>query len=320
MKHHLPPLDTLKAFESAARHLSFTLAAEELCISKGAISYQIRRLEEVLQCRLFKRSVRQVYLTDAGQSLLHTTRNLFDELGDTIQRLHGESAQAGVSVAATTYVAARWLSSHISRFNEQHGEIAVLLQHSVNSAEFKLTDVDLAIRWGQCRNCREPTHFAELPMPVYPAISPKLLERLDLDATNQLNVSQLQQKPLQSVPLLCEDRQQDLWQEWLQTNDVHTQFELKNPRRTISDANVRVQAAVDGQGLILADDLMLNELDNGLLVAPFREALTGYGYVFMSASTRILSDNAQTLKTWLMNDIGRDSTLPTNMSSCASGG
>jgi len=98
MKHHLPPLDALKAFESAARHLSFTLAAEELCISKGAISYQIRKLEEVLQCSLFKRSVRQVYLTDAGQRLLHTTRKLFDELDDTLQRLHGENAQAGVSV------------------------------------------------------------------------------------------------------------------------------------------------------------------------------------------------------------------------------
>jgi len=302
VKHHLPPLDTLKAFESAARHLSFTLAAEELCISKGAISYQIRRLEADLRCSLFKRSVRQVYLTDAGQSLLQTTKKLFDELDDTLQRLHGESAQSGVSIAATTYVAARWLSSHISRFNEQHAQVAVLLHHSVNSADFKLADVDLAIRWGQCRNRPVPTHLAELPMPLFPVISPKLLERLDIDPNHPITVSQLHQKPLQTVPLLCEDRQQDLWHEWLQSCDGQTKKNLTNTRRTISDANVRVQAAVDGQGLILADDLMLNELDNGLLVAPFAETLNGYGYVFMSATNRILSDNAQTLKAWLMDN------------------
>ncbi len=320
MKHHLPPLDTLKAFESAARHLSFTLAAEELCISKGAISYQIRRLEEVLQCSLFKRTVRQVYLTDAGQTLLHTTRKLFDELGDTLQRLHGENAQSGVSVAATTYVAARWLSSHISRFNELHNEISVLLQHSVNSAEFKLTDVDLAIRWGQCRKRPDRTHFAQLPMPLFPAISPKLLERIGVDAANHIDASQLHQEPLKGVPLLCEDRQQDMWQEWAMISSSSKHSELKNPRRTISDANVRVQAAVDGQGLILADDLMLNELDNGLLVAPFNETLTGYGYVFMSASQRILSDNAQILKTWLMGNIGSDSTIPASRPSRVSSG
>ncbi len=298
MKHHLPPLDTLKAFESAARHLSFTLAADELCISKGAISYQIRRLEEVLQCSLFKRSVRQVYLTDAGQSLLHTTQKLFDELGETIERLAGERSQAGVSVAATTYVAARWLSSKISSFNEQNAEVAVLLQHSVNSADFKLAEVDIAIRWGRCHQRAEPTHFAQLPMPLFPAISPKLLHRV-CGETKTRKTSQKRLQALRDVPLLCEDRQQDLWLEWLQASTRGHTAQWHNPRRVISDANVRAQAAVDGQGLILADDLMLNELDNGLLVAPFKEKLTGYGYVFMCAPGRILSDNARTLKEWL---------------------
>ena len=299
MKHHLPPLDSLKAFESAARHLSFTLAAEELCISKGAISYQIRKLEEVLQCSLFKRSVRQIYLTDAGQTLLHTTKKLFDELGDTIERLAGERSHAGVSVAATTYVAARWLSSQISCFNENNTDVAVLLQHSVNSADFKLADVDLAIRWGQCRQRPEPTHFAELPMPLFPAISPKLLERITGAPSTGKRTTEKSLRSLKSVPLLCEDRMQDLWLEWLIASTAGSITDLENPRHVISDANVRVQAAVDGQGLILADNLMINELEYGLLVAPFKEQLTGYGYVFMSAPTRILSDNAQTLKTWL---------------------
>ena len=168
MKHHLPPLDGLKAFEAAARHLSFTLAADELCISKGAVSYQIRKLEEHIQSTLFRRSVRQVYLTDAGQSLLQTTAHLFQELGDTLSRLQGENQQAGVTVAATTYVAARWLSSRISQFNELNPGVGLLLQHSVNSADFKLSDVDIAIRWGQCRQRPDRSRFSELPMPLYP--------------------------------------------------------------------------------------------------------------------------------------------------------
>jgi len=183
----------------------------------------------------------------------------------------------------------------------------------------ELADCDLAIRWGQCRKRTDRNHFAQIPMPLFPAISPKLLERMGLNTEKHVDVSQLHQTPLQCVPLLCEDRQQDLWQEWIQTSSNNTQSVLENPRRMISDANVRVQAAVDGQGLILADNLMLNELDNGLLVAPFSEVLTGYGYVFMSASQRILSDNAQTLRTWLMSHIGHEPTTPASKELYASG-
>ena len=87
MKHHLPSLDALKAFESAARHLSFSLAAQELCITKGAVSYQVRKLGESLDCALFRRAVRQVYLTDAGQQLLQTSQKIFDALTRTFEQI-----------------------------------------------------------------------------------------------------------------------------------------------------------------------------------------------------------------------------------------
>jgi LysR family glycine cleavage system transcriptional activator len=296
MKHRLPPLDALKAFEAAARHLSFSLAADELCITKGAVSYQVRKLESHLQCSLFRRSVRQVYLTDAGQLLLHTTQQLFADLGDALLQLQGDSEQSGVSVAATTYVAARWLSARISAFNEAHPQVSVLLQHSVNSADFKLTDVDLAIRWGPCQRRGDRNRIAEMPMPLYPAISPGLLRKHGLpDAP--LQAAQLLQSPLCNLPLLGEDRHQDLWQEWLQSSGHRGT--LPNPRRLITDANVRVQAAIDGQGLTLADPLMLNELNSAQLVAPFRETLEGYGYALLCSPNRILNDNAQALKHWI---------------------
>lgn len=302
MKHPLPSLDGLKAFESAARHLSFSLAADELCLSKGAISYQIRKLEQQLQCALFKRSVRQVYLTDSGQVLLQTTQQIFAELGDTLQRLQGEKRQTGVSVAATTYVSVRWLSRYISTFNEAYPGVSVLLQHSVNSADFKLADVDLAIRWGPCSGRTDHNRFGEMPMPLYPVVSPALLKKHNINCALPVAGARICDADFARLPLLGEDRTQDLWQEWFnRTNLYHSEHQLQNPRQVITDANVRVQAAIDGQGMVLADKLMINELDNKLLVAPFRETLDGYGYALLCSASRILSDNAEDLKNWLSN-------------------
>lgn len=300
MKHSLPSLDSLKVFEAAARHLSFSIAADELCVTKGAVSYQISKLEEELQSSLFKRSVRQVYLTDTGQALYLTTKKIFEDLEQSLSRIKEVKQEASVSIAATTYVAARWLSLRISRFNDEYPNINILLQHSVNSVDFKLEHVDLAILWGVCKGKLDRNRFAEIPMTLFPAVSPKLLASNNITITSKINMDTLIQEPLRNIPLLCEDRKQDLWQEWFKTNySGDSNIELTNPRRIISDANVRVQAAVDGQGFILADDLMLNELNNGLLVAPFKEQLRGYGYAFYSSRTRIYGDNTLILKSWI---------------------
>jgi DNA-binding transcriptional LysR family regulator len=304
MKHSLPSLDSLKVFESAARHLSFSIAANELCVTKGAVSYQIRKLEEELQSSLFKRSVRQVYLTDIGQALYLTTKKIFEDLENSLSRIQEGKQEANVSIAATTYVAARWLSARIGRFNDEYPDINFLLQHSVNSVDFKLDEVDLAILWGPCKGKLDRNRFAEIPMSLFPVISPKLLDTHKLSQQTELSMDAIVQGALSNIPLLCEDSKQDQWQEWLKANNTAgPDLKLNNPRRVISDANVRVQAAVDGQGLILADDLMLNELNNGLLVAPFKEQLTGYGYAFYSSPTRIYGDNTITFKHWMMQRI-----------------
>jgi len=286
MKHQLPPLDTLKVFEAAARHLSFSLAAQELCISKGAVSYQIRKLEENLDCALFTRSVRQVYLTNAGQRLLQVSQKWFAELTETFEQINPDESTHTVMVGATTYVAMRWLSPRVSAFSERHPDITILLQHSVNSEEFRIHDVDFAIRW-----------CAMEAMPLFPVCAPDLLVRhgYDVDQKRLARVS-LSAPVLGEVPLLCEDRPLDLWQRWYNEQGES----LQNPRRVIADANVRTQAAIDGQGWTMADALMQRELDSGLLVAPFRHELRGYGYAIQSASARYLSTDALALRNWLI--------------------
>ena len=296
MKHILPPLDSLKVFEAAARHLSFSLAAEELCISKGAVSYQIRKLETHIQASLFKRYTRQVYLTESGQNLLMTVQNQFIELEKTLLQINNNQNEQHITIGATTYVAARWLSSRIAQFTQNHPDISVVFRHSVNSLNFKLQDVDLAIRWEAYKEVNQSKHKLHLAMPLYPACSPKLLERIGFDlAQLPLDSALLSQSSLNNLPLLCEDRSIDHWQVWYNS----AESKLNNPRHVITDANVRVQAAIDGQGLILADQLMQNEFDNGLLVPLFKQQLTGYGYTLMLLSTQNSNPNAQLLYKWL---------------------
>ena len=295
MKHDLPPLDALKVFESAARQLSFSLAARELCITKGAVSYQIRRLEEVLDCALFQRTVRQVYLTHAGQQLLLTTQRSFAELGATIKQIKPGDSAHDVLIGVTTYVALRWLSPRISAFNQANPDISLLLQHSVNAENFRVQDVDFAIRWCDMDGETSSQRPLELPMPLFPVCSPRLLESADC-ADAGLRVTDLSQPELASTALLCEDRSLDLWQAW------HTAQPqpLANPRRVIADANVRTQAAIDGQGWTMADALMQRELDAGELVAPFTHQLDGFGYAIQTSQSRYVSRKAQELRSWLV--------------------
>jgi DNA-binding transcriptional LysR family regulator len=296
MKHPLPALDGLKVFESAARQLSFSQAARELCITKGAVSYQIRRLEEALDCALFQRSVRQVYLTPAGQQLLQTTQRSFAELAATLRQIRPGDQAHDVMIGATTYVALRWLSTRISGFNQSNPDTSVLLQHSVNSESFRIQDVDFAIRWCRMEGQSSERRPLELPMPLFPVCSPRLLASLP-GARGDLPTTRIAEAPLGSIPLLCEeDRSLDLWQAWY----GEQARPLANPRRVIADANVRTQAAVDGQGWTLADALMQRELDAGDLVAPFAHRLDGYGYALQSSPARYVNRKALELRNWLV--------------------
>ena len=297
MKHTLPALDALKVFEAAARQLSFSQAAEELCISKGAVSYQIRKLEQSLDCALFRRAVRQVYLTNAGQQLYQATQRMFAELEQALVQINPADGDHDVVVGATTYVALRWLSPRISAFTASHPEISILLQHAVNSDDFRLQDVDFAIRWGPLAATPRRGIALQLPMPLFPVCSPSLLERLGLSPDeDDLDPVALNRAPLERTPLLCEVRPLDLWQLWYGDQSRP----LGNPRRTIADANVRTQAAIDGLGWTLADAMMQRELDSGQLVAPFNQRLDGYGYAIQSAPGRFLSRPAAALQNWLV--------------------
>lgn len=266
---NLPPLNSLRAFEAAGRHLSFTKAAVELGVTQGAVSYQIRQLEGRLGIKLFERRIRQVALTVQGERLLAVTRRAFLDLSGEIGTLIAPRDDGTLTVAVSTYVTTRWLSRHLNAFLRKHPETNLNLQHSVNAPDFEVGNVDFIIWWGKAP---WPGFQARvlLQMPMVPVCSPELLE-----GANPIR----EPSDLGQHVLLRDQKNVDLWPEWLKKAGVPE--DAVGPGQTISDPNVRIQAAIDGQGVVLADDLVSDERVFGKLVAPFDIALDGYGYYLM---------------------------------------
>ncbi len=266
MTYRLPPLNAFRVFEVVARLASFTNAADELLLSQGAVSYQIKSLEEKLGMNLLIRSARSVTLTPEGERLLPVVRSTLRRLQEEIAAIQAERNGGSLTIALSTYVAVRWLSPRINGFLKAAPGTRILLRHSLEDPLPGPGGGDVAIRWGRGR---WPGLQAEplILSPMLPYCSPELAAGLDQpgDIRRQL--------------LLREDSPFDLWEAWMELaglEPLSTQSSL-----VVSDSNVRVQAAVDHQGLVLADVLVAPELASGRLVAPFDIALEGWGYFLL---------------------------------------
>ncbi|MEB8430623.1 LysR substrate-binding domain-containing protein [Cocleimonas sp. KMM 6892] len=289
MLKNIGSLNSLRVFEVAGRKMSFTKAAEELHLSQGAVSYQIRELESRLGLKLFKREIRKVSLTDAGERLYKVTRRALIDIDSEIEALTSNKNSATLTVAASTYVTTRWLSKRLTSFINAHPDTALQLQHSVNTPDFKVGMYDLAIRWG-----KSPWPGAVsrelLPMPMLPVCSPDLLQGDKSITRNPKN--------LRFCTLLRDQENVDLWPEWLDKAGV-PQASI-SASRVIADPVVRTQAALDGQGVMLADGLVDAELASGELVAPFDISLEGYGYHILWDQNEELNEITVNFLDWIM--------------------
>src|SRR6058998_1277574 len=148
MLRRLPPLNALKAFEAAARHVSFTRAAEELCVTQGAVSHQVKALESELGVKLFNRERQRLIITEAGRQYLAVVRDALDRLAVGTERLVQRQTSGVLTISTSPDFAAKWLVHRLGRFAEAHPHIDLRVSASVQHIDFAREDIDLAIRHG----------------------------------------------------------------------------------------------------------------------------------------------------------------------------
>src|SRR5580765_2561174 len=146
MPRRLPALNALKAFEAAARHESFTRAAEELFVTQGAVSHQVKALEEELGVKLFNRERQRLVITEAGRQYLTILRDAFDRIALGTERLLERQSSGALTVSTSPDFAAKWLVNRLGRFAEEHPSIDLRVSATLHHVDFAGEDVDLTVR------------------------------------------------------------------------------------------------------------------------------------------------------------------------------
>ncbi|QNA83637.1 transcriptional regulator GcvA [Sphingomonas sp. So64.6b] len=283
----LPPLAALRAFEAAARHLSFRKAAEELAVTPTAISHQIRLLEEVLGMALFVRQVRRVGLTEAGRRLYPTLRDGFDAFAQAIADLSPQRRRKAVTLTATTLFTARRLLPALDSFRSDHPQFDLRLHASDELVDLASGVADIAVRYGAGPFnglVAEPLLsecFGILCSPGLQLSSPEDLKRATL-----LHVEW-------SRPDLAPD-----WRRWAKLAGMADLAVEKGPRFN-HDGHV-LQAAVAGHGVAISSlVLAAPEIDAGLLVHPFGPVIEGETYHVVATPENIACADVQAVRDWL---------------------
>src|SRR5450631_3800965 len=148
MPRQLPPLNALRAFEAAARSESFTRAAEELCVTQGAVSHQVKALEATLGLKLFNRERQRLVITDAGREYLAVVRDALDRIAMGTERLVQRQTSGVLTVSTSPDFAAKWLVHRLGRFSEAHPDIDLRISATLHHVDFAREEVDLAVRHG----------------------------------------------------------------------------------------------------------------------------------------------------------------------------
>jgi LysR family glycine cleavage system transcriptional activator len=302
MPRHLPPLNALKAFEAAARSESFTRAAEELCVTQGAVSHQVKSLEATLGIKLFSRERQRLIITEAGREYLIVIRDALDRIAAGTERVVQRQNSGVLTVSTSPDFAAKWLVNRLGRFAEAHPGIDLRISATMHHVDFAREDVDVAVRhgagnWGgldAVRLCSEE---------LFPVCSPKLMS-----GRNRIT------KPadLLKFPLLHLDD----WKAWSKWLDAAGISDFKMPRGpALNRASMLIDAAIDGQGIALARTALAAwDLINGRLARPFELSLklpNTYWIVCPKATST--KPKITTFRDWLLaeaaDDAGRLRTI-----------
>jgi LysR family glycine cleavage system transcriptional activator len=261
MRRRLPSLNALRAFEASARHESFTHAAAELFVTQGAVSQQVKALEEELGLRLFSRDGRRLRLTEHGRAYLDVVRDAFDRISAGTERLLERQSSGILNVTTSPNFAAKWLVHRLGRFSEAHPDVELRISASMHHADFAREEVDIAIRHGDggwpglhvTRLCEEE---------IFPVCSPALVKgRRALRRPGDL-----------AHHALLHVNDASHWNGWLRHFRVR---DVDGTRGVVfNQASMAIDAAIQGQGVAMARTALAAwDLLAGRLVRPFPQAL-----------------------------------------------
>ncbi|HEV2159339.1 transcriptional regulator GcvA [Bradyrhizobium sp.] len=292
MTARLPSLNGLRAFEAAARHLSFTLAASELNVTQTAISHQIRRLEEELGIRLFIRQNRALALTPEARDYLPGVRAAFNDLRLATDRLLRKDDDKVLTVSTLASLAAKWLLPRLTDFQEQHPGIDVRITTSTSLVDFQRDNVDAAIRYGrgQWAGLRADWLMAD---ELFPVCSPSLLR-----GDKPLR----QPEDLRGYPLLhTSNANSDDWRLWLTAAGLPSDI-ARQPGITFDMIFMTIQAAIDGIGVAMGrTSYVQDDIAKGRLVVPFKIALPAdAGFYLVAPEGRREAPKLAAFRQWMI--------------------
>jgi len=284
--------DNLRSFTVVARHLSFTAAAEELNLSKGAVSYQISNLETDLGFQVFVRQARGIALTDKGKRLWISCRATFNDLEANIALLRREE-HASLTIGMSTYFASRWLSPRLMTFTNCHRDISIRLQPTIGLVDPTLEGIDLLVRWGR-GNWTDLQIETLFTCPAIPTASPAIMELVEKNGL---------QDTLNTVTLLHDYDGSEAWKDWHKAAGLT--YKVKHDDLVIPDPNVRVQAVIDGQGVALNDQLVTPEIREEKLVPLCATSMSDYGYFLAYLGNAAANPSFNLFREWILREANK---------------
>ena len=294
MPRQLPPLNALRAFEAAARSESFTRAAEELCVTQGAVSHQVKLLEAALGIKLFNREHQRLVITGAGREYLNVVRDALDRIAAGTERIVQRQNTGVLTVSTSPDFAAKWLVNRLGRFAEAHPGIDLRVSATMHHIDFVREEVDVAVRHGDgnwsglvaVRLCTEQ---------LFPVCSPRLMA----GRTRIAKPSDLLKFPL----LHLEDSK--AWSNWFDAAGVDAEM---SHGLVLNRASMLIDAAVNGQGVALARTALAAwDLINGRLVKPFDLALKlSKIYRIVCPKATSMQPKIVTFRDWLLAEAADD--------------
>ena len=289
LRSHLP-LNALRAFEASARHLSFTRAAIELCVTQAAVSHQVKSLEAQLNVTLFKRLPRGLMLTSEGESLLPVLREAFDRIALTLDQFEGGHYREVLTVGAVGTFAVGWLLPRLADFHSRYPLIDLRLSTHNNRVDVAAEGLDYAIRFGAgAWHGTDACPLLEAPLTVL--CVPQIAEQLHSPADVLKHT-------------LLRSYRADEWNLWFQAAGLPS--DTRVPRSVVFDSSLAMmEAALQATGVALAPALMFSrQLENDVIRQPFEVGITTGSYWLTRLQSRAETPAMLAFKGWLQASVG----------------